>query len=143
MRRASSWRGRPRACFSKRFYRKKFGSIGAHAFAGENRRLLMGMGRVQSGDFNATAALGFDDATGRRRGTRYSLELEYLSTRSERFRPGAGFRVEQITRAGRDPAYIPYLVFAGPNSSHTLLLQIEARFQGSARTVFVDLSTLF
>ena len=135
--------GPPKGVFLETYYRRKHGSIGAHAFLGENRRLLMGVGRVQSGDFSATAALGFDDAAGRASRTRHSLELEYLSTRSERFRRGAGFRVEQITRAGRDPAYVPYLVFAGPNDRHTLLLQIEARFQGSARTVLIDLSALF
>ncbi len=135
--------GPAKGVFIETFYRRKLASIGAHAFVGDDRRLLMGLGRVQSGDFNATAALGFDDATGRSARTRYSLEVEYLSTRSEWFRPGAGFRVEQITRSGRDPAYIPYLVLAGPNARTTLLLQIEARFQGSARTVFVDVSAIF
>lgn len=135
--------GPAKGVFLETFYRRQLSSIGAHAFIGKDRRLLMGMGRLQSGDFQATGALGLDEIKGRSSRTRYSLELEYLSTRSERFRPGAGFRLEQITRAGRAPAYIPYLVFAGPNTNYTLLLQVEARFQGSARTVFVDLSTLF
>lgn len=135
--------GPAKGVFLETFYRRKTDSIGAHAFIGDDRWLFMGVGRVQLGDFNATAALGFDDAARRASRTRYSLELEYLSTRSERFRPGAGIRVEQITRAGRDPAYVPYLVFAGPNTQTTLLLQVEARFQGGARTVFVDLSALF
>ncbi len=135
--------GPAKGVFLETFYRRKLSSIGAHAFVGNDRRLLMGVGRVQSGDLHATAALGLDEVKGRSSRTRYSLELEYLSTRSERFRPGAGFRLEQITQARRDPAYIPYLVFAGPNTNYTLLLQVEARFQGSARTVFVDLSTLF
>jgi hypothetical protein len=135
--------GPAKGVFLETFYRRKLNSIGAHAFFGNNRRLLMGMGRLQSGDLQATGALGLDDSAGRSSRTRYSLELEYLSTRSERFRPGAGFRIEQITRSRRDPAYIPYLVFAGPNTHYTFLLQVEARFQGSARTVFVDLSTIF
>ncbi len=135
--------GPAKGVFIETFYRKKQGSIGAHAFIGDDRRLFIGMGRLQAGDFNATAAFGFDDVARRPTRTRYSLELEYLSTRSKRFRPGGGFRFEQITRAGRDPAYIPYLVFAGPNALTTLLLQVEARFQGNARTVFVDMSAIF
>lgn len=136
--------GPAKGVFLETFYRRNLSSIGAHAFFGDNdRRLLMGVGRLQSGDLHATGAIGLDDAAGRSSRTRYSLELEYLSTRSKRFRPGAGFRVEQITRSRRDPAYIPYVVFAGPNTHYTFLLQVEARFQGSARTVFVDLSTLF
>lgn len=135
--------GPPKGVFLETFYRRHLNSIGAHAFFDNDRRLLMAVGRMQSGDIHATAAFGFDDATGRSARTRYSLEIEYLSTRSERFRPGAGFRIEQITRAARDLAYIPYLVFAGPNTNYTMLLQVEARFQGSFRTVFVDWSALF
>ncbi len=135
--------GPAKGLFLETFYRRKLNSLGAHAFIDDGRWLLTGVGRMQLGSFHATAALGLDDAAGRATRTRYSLELEYLLARQGRIVPGAGFRLEQITRAGRDPAYIPYLVFTGPNTTQTLLLQIEARFQGASRIVFVDLSAIF
>ncbi len=135
--------GPAKGLFIETFYRRKLNSVGAHAFLDDDRWLLTGVGRLQRGALHATVALGLDDATGRNRRTRYSAELEYLPSRWGKVTPGAGFRLEQISRAGRDPAYIPYLVFSGPNSLQTLLLQIEARFQGSSRTVFIDLSSIF
>jgi len=135
--------GPAKGLFIETFYRRKLNSLGAHAFVDDGRWLLTGVGRWQQGSLHATVAFGLDDADGRPMRTRYSAELEYFAPRWKRFTAGAGFRLEQITRAGRDPGYIPYLVFAGPNSQHTLLLQIEARFQGGSRTVSIDLSSVF
>ncbi|HSH39795.1 MAG TPA: hypothetical protein VK993_13545 [Chthoniobacterales bacterium] len=137
--------GPAKGVFLETFYRRGLNSIGAHAFVGENeRRLFTGVGRANYSDFYATAAAGIDDAANRRSRGRFSLELEYLPSYFDRLRPGIGFRVEQITHAGRDPAYIPYFVLAGPNTNYfSLLLQIEARFQDSTRGLFFDLSAFF
>jgi hypothetical protein len=135
--------GPAKGVFLETFYRRNLDSIGAHAFVDDNRWLLTGVGRLQRGQVHATAALGVDDAARRSRRPRYSLELEYFAPPLGGLTPALGFRVEQISRAGRDPAYIPYLALAGPQTHYTLLLQLEARFQGSARTVFVDLSAIF
>jgi hypothetical protein len=135
--------GPAKGVFLETFYRRGLNSIGAHAFVDDDRWLASAVGRVNRGDFNATAAFGVDDATGRTRRHRYSVELEYLPVRMDAFRGGLGFRLEQVTRAGRDPAYVPYLALTGPNLTYTFLLQVEGRFQGSARTLLIDLSALF
>jgi hypothetical protein len=135
--------GPAKGVFLETFYRRGLNSIGAHAFVDNDRWLATLVGRGHYKDFYATAAIGTEDAPGRSPRQRYSLEFEYLCSRSELVRPGAGFRVEQITRAGRDPAYIPYFVLAGPNSVFTFLLQVEGRFQGNTRGVFLDLSAIF
>ena len=48
---------------------------------------------------------------------------------------GCGFAAEL--------AALPYLALSGPHTSHTFVLQIENRFQGSARTLLIDVSSLF
>jgi hypothetical protein len=135
--------GSPKGLFLETFYRHRLNSIGAHAFLDDGRWLVTGVGRVNYKDFYATAGVGLDDARGRGSRTRYSLEAEYLPGWHEAIRPGAGFRVEHVTNAGREPAYIPYFVLSGPNSKYTFLLQVEARFQGNNRGLFLDLSALF
>lgn len=135
--------GPAKGVFLETFYRRGLNSIGAHAFVDRDRWLATALGRWQWEGFHGTAGWGLEDVKNRATRMRQSLELEYIWTGAGGMRPAAGFRVEQITRAGRDPAYIPYFSFSGPNTTYTFLLQLEARFQGSARTVFVDLSTLF
>jgi hypothetical protein len=73
--------GPAKGVFLETFYRRGLTSIGAHAFLDDDRWLITGMGRWSRGDFNATAAYGVDDATGRTRRQRYSLEGEYLPVR--------------------------------------------------------------
>lgn len=135
--------GPVKGVFLETFYRQGLNSIGAHAFLDDNRRLVTGVGRVHYRDIHATAGVGVDDASGRASRMRYSLETEYLWSRYDRVRPGVGFRVEQVTNAGRDPAYIPYFVVSGPNTDYSFVLQVEGRFQGGSRTLFLDLSMVF
>jgi hypothetical protein len=135
--------GPPKGVFMETFYRRNLNSVGAHAFIDDDRRLVTGVGRANYKDFYGTAGVGLDDATGRGSRTRYSFEAEYLPAWHEVIRPGAGFRVEHVTNAGREPAYIPYLVVSGPNSKFSFLLQIEGRFQGSSKGLFIDLSAMF
>lgn len=135
--------GPAKGVFLETFYRRGLNSIGAHAYLDNDRWLATGVGRVHYKDFYATAGIGIDDVPGRALRTRYSLEGEYIWSRHDRFRPGLGFRVEQISHARRDPACIPYLVLAGPNTDFGFVLQVEARFQGSSHGVFVDLSAIF
>jgi len=136
--------GPAKGVFLETFYRRGLNSVGAHAFIGDDRFLVTGVGRANYKDFHITAAVGVDDAAGRGSRGRYSVEAEYLLTQFGAIRPGVGFRVEQITRANRDPAYIPYLILSGPHTDkYSLLLQVEGRFQGDTTGLFVDLSTFF
>lgn len=136
--------GPAKGVFLETFYRRNLNSVGAHAFIGDDRFLLTGVGRFNYKDLYFTAAAGIDDAAGRRARGRYSFEAEYLLSQFDAIRPGIGFRVEQITHAGRDPACIPYFILSGPHTdNYNLLLQVEGRFQGNSTGVFVDLSTFF
>jgi hypothetical protein len=135
--------GPPKGVFLETFYRRKLNSVGAHAFVDDDRWLVTGIGRANYRDFYATVGVGWDDATGRGSRTRYSVEAEYLPAWYEVIRPGVGFRVEHVTNASREPAYIPYLVLSGPNSKFSFLLQIEGRFQGDSKGLVVDLSAIF
>jgi hypothetical protein len=135
--------GPPKGVFLETFYRRRLNSIGAHAFIDDNRWLATGLGRVHYKDVYLTGGLGFDGASGRGTRTRSSMEAEYLLSRYDTIRSAAGFRVEHVTNAGRDPAYIPYLAVSGPNTFFTFLLQIQGRFEGANKGVFVDLSALF
>jgi hypothetical protein len=135
--------GPPKGVFLETFYRRNLNSVGAHAFIGDDRWLVTGLGRLHYGDLHATGGVGLEDAAGRSSRMRYSLEIEYLPTWFETVRPGLGFRVEHISNAGRDPAYIPYLVLAGPNTRYTVWLQVEGRVQGDTHGVLIDLSFIF
>jgi hypothetical protein len=134
--------GPPKGVFLETFYRRGLNSVGAHGFLDGDRWLGTGVGRGRHKDFYATAALGFDGAGGRRARGRYSLEVEYLPAWFEVVRPGAGFRVEHISH-GRGTVYIPYFAVSGPNTTFTFLLQVEGRFQGENKGLFIDLSALF
>lgn len=135
--------GPPKGIFLETFYRRGLNSIGVHAFVDDDRWLVTGVGRANYKEFYATAGVGLDDATGRGSRTRYSLEAEYLPMWYDVIRPGVGFRVEHLTNAGREPAYIPYFVLSGPNAKFNFLLQIEGRFQGDEQALFIDLSAIF
>jgi hypothetical protein len=135
--------GPPKGVFLETFYRRGLSSIGAHAFIDDDRWLATLLGRAHYRDFHATAGAGLDDAKGRGSRTRYSFEVEYLPAWHETIRPGVGFRVEHVTNAGREPAYIPYFVVSGPNSYFSFLLQVEGRFQGDNKGLFIDLSAFF
>ena len=136
--------GPPKGVFLETFYRRKLNSVGAHAFIGDDRFLFTGVGRFNYKDLYVTAAAGTDDAAGRPSRGRYSFEAEYVLSQFHAIRPGIGFRVEQITRAARDPAYIPYFILSGPHTDkYSLLLQVEGRFQDNSTGLFIDLSAFF
>lgn len=135
--------GPPKGIFLETFYRRGLNSIGLHGFIGDERWLLTGVGMAAYGDFNATAAAGVDDRERARARGRYSFEVEYLPRWREALRGGAGFRVEYLSHANGEPAYIPYLVLSGPNTKFTFLLQVEYRVQKGSEAVFLDLSALF
>jgi hypothetical protein len=135
--------GPPKGVFLETFYRQRLNSVGAHAFIDDDRWLLTGMGRVALDHVYATAAVGHDRVEGRPSRMRYSLELEYLPEWYESVRPGLGSRIEHVTNSGADPAFSPYLVVGSPNTSVTMLLQVQYRLQKSNDAVFLDLSLIF
>ncbi|MBA3443036.1 MAG: hypothetical protein H0T92_24590 [Pyrinomonadaceae bacterium] len=138
--------GRPKGIFLESFYRKGLNSVGAHAFLDDDRRLFQGVGTLNYKRFYATGGLGIDqrDTSSRRQSrARYSLEGEYLATRSESLRSMLGLRVEQITNANRKPAYIPYFVVSGPNRKGTFSLAVQYRAQKDNNAIFSEFSIIF
>jgi len=137
--------GPAKGVFLETFYRKGLNSIGMHAFIDEDRYLLTGLGKLNIDDFFITAGLGVDDTDQRSSRLRSSLEVEYLpiTDDSDKYRRGLGFRVENISHDGKEPAYIPYLVLTGPNKSWTLLMQIQWRIQEDNNSFVFDLSAIF
>jgi hypothetical protein len=135
--------GPPKGVFLETYYRKGLSSLGVHTFLDDDRWLATAVATHRYKDLHFALAAGVDDTDRRRSRGRYSAEVEYLSTRWERVRPGVGFRVEEIGRTAFQPAYVPYFVIAGPNEKYTLLLQLEGRFQRASQAVFLDLSLLF
>lgn len=89
--------GPAKGIFLETYYRQGLNSIGAHGFVDDDRWLLMGVGTVNYKDLYLTAGVGIDDQEDASSRGRYSLEVEYLPDWSRRWRPGVGFRVEQVT----------------------------------------------
>lgn len=138
-------RGEPKGVFLETFYRSGLNSIGLHSFIGNDRWLLTGVGTLNFDNFYLTGGIGVDDRRDGSPRVRSSLEMEYLYTRDidDLFRPGVGFRVEYVSNAAREPAYIPYFVLAGPNKDHTFLLQAQYRAQEDNQGFFIHFSLLF
>ncbi len=134
--------GRPKGVFVESFYRKRLNSIGGHAFFGNDRQLVQGVGTLNYKRFYATGGIGMDRRNLVTRG-RYSIEGEYLTTNYDRFRSMLGFRVEQITNANRRPAFIPYFVISGPNTKNTFSLAVQYRSQRNNDALFGELSFMF
>lgn len=143
--------GPPKGAFLETFYRKDLNSLGGHVFIDDGRWLATSVGTLNlrnAGlleDLYLTGALGVDDSDRTPSRTRSSLELEYLPTWScaDWLRPGVGFRVERVTGPGTTPAYVPFVVFSGPNENYTFLTQIEYRDQEGNRSFFFDVSAIF
>ena len=133
---------KPKGVFLESFYRKGLNSVGVHAFIDDDRWLLQGIGIVKIADFYVTGGVGADEVKDVSH-TRLSLEGEYITAISDRIRSAVGFRVEQVTNAGRDPAFTPYLLLTGPNTSYTFRLTVRYRAQKDNNIFTVDLGTLF
>ncbi len=71
-----------------------------------------------------------------RREKRRRLAPDYC----DRFRPGVGFRIEDISES--DPRYIPYFIIAGPNEDHTFFVQFQYRIQDDNNAFTLDLSAV-
>ena len=134
--------GKPKGVFLESFYRKGLNSVGVHAFIDDDRWLFQGLGVVKISDVYITGGIGVDEVKNTNH-TRLSLEGEYITAVSEWIRSAVGFRVEQVTNAGRDPAYIPYLMLTGPNTSYTFRLTARYRAQKDNIIFTVDVGTLF
>ena len=134
--------GKPKGVFLESFYRKGLNSMGVHAFIDDDRWLLQGIGIVKVADVYITGGVGTDEVKNITH-TRLSLEGEYITAFSERIRSAVGFRVEQVTNAGRDPAFTPYLLLTGPNTSYTFRLTARYRAQKDNNLFTVDVGTLF
>ena len=135
---------RPKGVFGETYYRRGLSSAGVHAFAGDaGRWLAQALGRINYDDFLVTAGLGRDSGTGEGARTRMSIQPEYLIRWHPRVRGALGLRAENITNEGQDPAYIPYLSVAGPNTRFSAVLQAEYRIQEDREEFFIDISTMF
>jgi len=134
--------GKPKGVFLETFYRQSLNSVGVHAFIGSGRWQVQGVGTLNYKEFYATGGVGVDERDGTTR-VRYSVEAEYVPIFSDVFRPALGFRVEQITNADREPAFIPYVALSGPNTSFTFLLNIQYRAQKDDDALVIELGTVF
>lgn len=145
------FQGPPKGVFLETFYRQNLNSIGLHTFIDDDRWLLTGVGTLNLYDFFVTGGLGVDDQDGASSRLRSSLEIEYHLVRdlfdalriSDVVRPGIGFRVENISKDGREPAYIPYFAVSGPNEFYTTSIQIQYRSQKGNDAFFIDMSLIF
>ena len=134
--------GRPKGVFLESFYRKGLNSVGVHAFIDDDRWLLQGIGMVNVANVYITGGIGVDEVNNTTE-TRSSFEGQYITAISEWFRSAVGFRVEQVTNSGRDPAFIPYLSLTGPNTSYTFLITAQYRVQKDNNAFMIDVGTVF
>ena len=134
--------GKPKGVFLESFYRKGLNSMGVHAFIDDDRWLLQGLGVVNIADVYITGGVGTHEVNNTNH-TRLSLEGEYITPISDRIQSAVGFRVEQVTNADREPAYSPYLLLTGPNTSYTFRLTARYRAQKDNNLFTVDVGTLF
>ena len=134
--------GDVKGVFLESFYRQGLSSIGMHAFVDDNRYLVTGVGVYNYENLFITAGVGVDEVDGGDQRVRASGEFEYLRAYDycDRFRPGVGFRVEDISNA--EPRYIPYFVISGPNEDHTFVLQFQYRIQENEDAFFLDVSAI-
>ncbi len=134
--------GEVKGVFLETFYRQGLSSIGMHAFVDNDRYLLTGVGVYNYENVFITAGVGVDDGEGRDQRIRASGEFEYLSARDycDRFRPGVGFRIEDISDS--DPRYIPYFIIAGPNEDYTFFVQFQYRIQEDNNVFSLDISAV-
>ncbi len=135
-------RGETKGVFLETFYRKGLSSIGMHSFIDNDRYLLTGVGVYNYENLFVTAGVGVDDRDGANQRIRASGEFEYLRAccDSDRFRPGIGFRIEDISEG--DPRYVPYFIVSGPNEEHTFLAQFQYRIQEDNNAFFLDFSAI-
>jgi hypothetical protein len=135
--------GSAKGVFGETFYRQGLKTIGVNAFYSDDAILVTGLGSYDWRDLRVTAGFGVDERDGASSRQRGSLEAEYLVARSDRLRAAAGLRVEEVGEDGQPARYVPYLAFAGPNTRHTFLLQLEHVHQEGNDTFVIDLSALF
>ena len=137
----------PKGVVMETYYRKGLNSIGAHAFVDHNRWLATMVGEYHVDDLYFTAGLGFDDRTDDRSSMRVrsSLEIEYLpSMLDDEYRPGVGFRLENVSHSGKPIILVPYVVLGSPNfEDFSSLLQLEYRAEQGADRLRLDFSLFF
>lgn len=133
----------PKGVFVETFYRSGQTSIGGHIFYHDNAWLGTVLATYDWKSVLVTAGLGVDDQDDGVSRTRSSLEVEYLLTGMSHLRAAAGLRIEEVSDDGKRTAYVPYFVLAGPNTQHTVLLQLQYKDQQGSNAFVVDLSILF
>lgn len=143
--------GPPKGAFLETFWRYDLNSLGAHVFIDDDRWLCntvatLNLAGVRFLDhIYVTAGLGWDDSARTPSRSRSSLEVEYVTGRTDDdwLRAAVGFRVERVTGPGTTPAYIPFVVLSGPNEDYSFLTQLEYRFQQNNDAFFLDVSVVF
>ena len=136
--------GPPKGVFLETFYRRGLSSYGVHAFVDGDAWLATGLAELHiARPLFLTAGFGVDEREDEGSRERYSVELEYLDARSDRWRGGAGIRFEDVTDDGRGEALVPYVVLGAPHSRYNLLFQLEYREQDDDRQLVFDVSAMF
>lgn len=129
----------PKGIFVETFARSGLNSLGIHAFAGNNERMLAQLvGASGLSDLFLTAAFGVSRVQ-TRRFTNMMLEAEYIPTHFT----AVAVRFEHQVGDGRKPAVIPYAVVHFPGTSYTLRLALEHRVQHGNDQTLIETSLIF
>lgn len=136
--------GPPKGIFLETYYRRGLDSFGVHVFRDDESWLATGLASLNfARDLYVTAGFGVDDRDDAGSRDRYSVELEYVETRRDRWRFGGGVRLEDVSDDGREEAIVPYFVLTGPNRKYSFLLQLQYRSQEDNEAFILDLSAMF
>ena len=133
----------PKGVYAETFYRTGQRSLGGHLFVSDESWLATVLGTHGWRDLLLTAGFGVDDRDGGEMRQRASLQTEVLFRHSDRWRSALGLRLEEVTADGRRASYVPYAALAGPNTTYTLLLQLEYRAEEGSDSFVFDVSLLF
>lgn len=130
---------RPKGVFLESFYRRGLSSIGAHAFLGDERRLVGLVAVGNRGPFFSTLAVVRARERSGQSDTRVSWENELVPVRWL----ALGLRLDDRTGANRPLAVIPHVNVMFPLTSYMLRFTVEHRQQRANRQWLIELGTVF
>jgi hypothetical protein len=134
---------RPKGVFVESFTRRGLTTVGAHAFAGEDRLLFQQVNVLApAADVLVTGAIGVERVDGHG-AVRYSVQAEWFATG----RVALAGRFEDRTGAGRRAAGIltfnAHLPYGPPAFRQALRLQVEQRVQPGGHRTLLAFSHVF
>lgn len=130
---------KPKGLFVESFVRRGLTSIGAHVFAGDNRRFLaQAVGSARLFDLFVTAVWGAAKVE-KKMLTNMMLEAEYVPTHFA----AIALRLEHQIGSNRNPAVVSYGAVHFPGSTYTIRLGLEHRVQKGNIQSSVEASLIY